>query len=29
MSTVLTQKEQEELDELYRYDPDTEAWWNR
>ena len=29
MSTVLTQKEQEELDELYRFDPDTEAWWNR
>lgn len=29
MSTVFTQKEQEELDELYRYEPDTEAWWNR
>ena len=29
MSTVLTQTEQEELDELYRYEPDTEAWWNK
>lgn len=29
MSTVMTQTEQEELDELYRYEPDTEAWWNR